>query len=94
MALDRWVEDGVAPEKIIASHLTNGAVDRTQVLCPYPQVAIYNGTGDANVAESYHCEERSFWWPVEAIPGVKRPAKSVGTLAVTPRKQGSQASQK
>src|SRR4029077_6170160 len=90
MALDRWVEDGVAPEKIIASHLTNGAVDRTQALCPYPQVAIYNGTGDANLAESYHCEERSFWWPVEATPGVKRPAKSAATPAAVPRKQGSQ----
>jgi feruloyl esterase len=94
MALDRWVEDGVAPEKIIASHLTNGAVDRTQALCPYPQVAIYNGTGDANLAESYHCEERSFWWPVEATPGVKRPAKSAATPAAVPRKQGSQVSQK
>ena len=94
MALDRWVEDGVAPEKIIASHLTNGAADRTGVLCPYPQVAIYVGTGDANQAENYHCEQRSFWWPVEAIPGVKKSAKSTATPPVTPRKQGSQISQK
>ena len=94
MALDRWVEDGVAPEKIIASHLTNGAADRTGVLCPYPQVAIYDGTGDANQAENYHCEQRSFWWTVEAIPGVKKSAKSTATPPVTPRKQGSQISQK
>ena len=43
------------PEKIIASHLTNGKVDRTLPLCPYPQVQVYNGSGDANMAENYHC---------------------------------------
>jgi feruloyl esterase len=68
MALDRWVEDGVAPEKIIASHLTNGAVDRTLALCPYPQAPIFNGSGDANFAENYHCEDRSFRWAVAGIP--------------------------
>ncbi len=67
MALDRWVEDGVAPEKIIASHLTNGSVDRTLALCPYPQAPIYNGSGDANLAESYHCEDRGFHWALEGV---------------------------
>ncbi|HET6143996.1 MAG TPA: tannase/feruloyl esterase family alpha/beta hydrolase [Candidatus Acidoferrales bacterium] len=71
MALDRWVEDGVAPEKIIASHLTNGAVDRTLALCPYPQAPIFNGPGDPNVAENYHCEDRSFRWAVSGIQNVK-----------------------
>jgi feruloyl esterase len=28
---------------------------RTRPLCPYPQTAIYNGTGDQNVATSFHC---------------------------------------
>ncbi len=32
-ALDQWVEHGVAPERIIASHMTNGAADRTRVRC-------------------------------------------------------------
>jgi Tannase and feruloyl esterase len=74
MALDRWVEDGVAPEKIIASHLANGKVDRTLPICPYPQVPVYNGAGETRMAESYHCEFRNFWWPVEAISGVKKPS--------------------
>ena len=30
--LERWVEQGVAPEKIIASHFANGVVDRTRPL--------------------------------------------------------------
>lgn len=67
MALDHWVEDGVAPEKIIASHLTNGAVDRTLALCPYPQTPTYNGSGDADRAENYHCEDRDFRWAVAGI---------------------------
>ncbi|HVA94147.1 MAG TPA: tannase/feruloyl esterase family alpha/beta hydrolase [Candidatus Dormibacteraeota bacterium] len=70
MALDQWVEDGVAPEKLIASHITNGAVDRSIPMCPYPQIPVYNGTGDANLAENYHCEERPFRWPVEAVQGM------------------------
>lgn len=73
MALDHWVEDGVAPEKIIASHLTNGAVDRTLALCPYPQAPIFNGSGDANLAENYHCEDRSYHW---AIAGVQTTRKA------------------
>src|SRR5262249_9515652 len=38
-ALQSWVEHGTAPTKMIASHQTLGAVDRTRPLCAYPQVA-------------------------------------------------------
>jgi hypothetical protein len=78
MALDRWVEDGVAPEKIIASHLTNGSVDRTLALCPYPQAPIFNGAGDADLAENYHCEDRSFHWATAGVEkfGKALPAKT------------------
>jgi len=54
-AVERWVEEGVAPEKIIASHLTHGQVDRSRPLCPYPQVAVYSGKGDAVDAASFVC---------------------------------------
>ncbi|HEY7389081.1 MAG TPA: tannase/feruloyl esterase family alpha/beta hydrolase [Bryobacteraceae bacterium] len=54
-ALDAWVTRGKAPDAIPASHLTKGAVDKTRPLCPYPQVAVYNGTGDVNKAESFTC---------------------------------------
>jgi len=87
MALDRWVEDGVAPEKIIASHLTNGTVDRTLALCPYPQAPIFNGSGDANLAENYHCEDRSFHW---ALEGVQNPRKPPPTAAPAAKRQVQQ----
>jgi hypothetical protein len=38
-ALNQWVETGKAPDMLPASHVTNGKVDRTGPLCPYPQVA-------------------------------------------------------
>ena len=47
-ALEEWVEQGRAPERVIASHSTNGVQDRTRPLCVYPKVAIYSGTGSTN----------------------------------------------
>jgi feruloyl esterase len=54
-ALDQWVDHGVAPDKIIASHLTNGTVDRTRPLCPYPMEAQYTGSGSTDRAENFVC---------------------------------------
>lgn len=54
-ALDRWITQGTAPDKIIASHSTNGAVDRTRPLCPYPLQARWNGSGNPNDAASFTC---------------------------------------
>ncbi len=53
--LEQWVEQGKAPEKLTASHSTNGKVDRTRPLCPYPQVAKYKGTGSIDDAANFVC---------------------------------------
>jgi feruloyl esterase len=55
-ALEQWVEQGRAPDRIIASHATKGVVDRTRPLCPYPQVAAYKGTGSIDDAASFTCK--------------------------------------
>jgi feruloyl esterase len=55
-ALEQWVEQKNAPEQIVASHMTNGAVDRTRPLCPYPQVATYKGTGSIDEAANFSCK--------------------------------------
>jgi feruloyl esterase len=57
-ALEQWVEQGKAPDRIIASHSTNGIVDRTRPLCPYPQVAVYSGSGSPDEAASFACKAR------------------------------------
>jgi feruloyl esterase len=54
-ALEQWVEKGRAPERIIASQLSNGQVVRTRPLCPYPQVARYDGKGNPDDAASFTC---------------------------------------
>ena len=53
--LDQWADKGVAPEKVIASHVTNGTVDRTRPLCPYPQEAQWKGTGSTDDAANFVC---------------------------------------
>ena len=53
--LERLVEQGRAPEQLPASHSTNGKVDRTRPLCPYPQVAAYKGTGSIDDAANFAC---------------------------------------
>ena len=59
VALERWVEEGVAPDQIIASK--RQGVDpktpalRTRPLCPYPQVARYKGSGSTDDAANFVC---------------------------------------
>jgi feruloyl esterase len=55
-ALEQWVEKGIAPAKLIATHSTAGVVDRTRPLCPEPQRARYVGTGSIDAAENFTCE--------------------------------------
>jgi feruloyl esterase len=55
MALENWVERGIAPDRLIASRVTNERVERTRPLCPYPQRARYRGQGDIDRAENFDC---------------------------------------
>jgi feruloyl esterase len=58
-ALDQWVEQQNAPDKIVATKYVND--DPTQgiafqrPLCPFPQFAKYKGTGNATSAASFAC---------------------------------------
>jgi feruloyl esterase len=54
--LERWREQNQAPDQILASHVTNGQVDMTRPLCPYPQIAVYKGTGSMNDATNFSCK--------------------------------------
>jgi feruloyl esterase len=67
-ALVNWVEQGRAPASLTATARGPGnaggvnadvpatwAANRTRPLCPYPQVARYNGTGDVESAASFSC---------------------------------------
>jgi feruloyl esterase len=59
-ALERWVEDGVAPGPITAMKFKEGmnqasGVAKTHPLCPYPQVAQYKGSGSTDDAANFTC---------------------------------------
>jgi Tannase and feruloyl esterase len=58
-ALERWVEHGVAPKTIIATHYVNNSaaqgVQFQRPLCPYPERGEYKGRGDPNLASSFKC---------------------------------------
>jgi feruloyl esterase len=48
-----WVEHSKAPDRIIASKRERGKIVMTRPLYPYPQYAVYQGSGDPNLAESF-----------------------------------------
>lgn len=63
-----WVEQGQAPDRVIASARGAGnaggvnaelpagwAANRTRPLCPYPQVARYKGSGSLDDAANFNC---------------------------------------
>jgi feruloyl esterase len=56
-ALERWVEKDVAPERFIGTGNVGGDPAKTlsHPLCPFPQVARYNGSGDPSQAASFTC---------------------------------------
>ncbi|HEY2844436.1 MAG TPA: tannase/feruloyl esterase family alpha/beta hydrolase [Bryobacteraceae bacterium] len=55
-ALENWVEQGKAPDRIEASRTRNGQTDRTRPLCPYPQTANYKGSGSTDDTASFVCK--------------------------------------
>jgi len=56
-ALDLWVASHQAPDQIIASNQTNGSINFTRPLCPYPQNARYKGTGSTSDATNFVCSQ-------------------------------------
>jgi feruloyl esterase len=55
-ALERWRESNVSPSQITAMHVANQLADTIRPLCPYPQVAVYKGSGSTNDAANFSCK--------------------------------------
>jgi Tannase and feruloyl esterase len=63
-ALERWVEQGTAPDSIIATKYKTGTnpasgVARTRPLCAYPEVAHWKGSGSTDDAANFECVKPS-----------------------------------
>ncbi len=55
-ALETWVEKGTAPGPLVAARFkAHDQLLLSRPLCPYPQIAVYNGTGSVDRAENFLC---------------------------------------
>jgi feruloyl esterase len=55
--LERWVEHGQPPHSMLAVHKTAGVIDRTRPVCPYPEHAVYKGSGSTDEAANFECRK-------------------------------------
>jgi Tannase and feruloyl esterase len=58
-ALVDWVENGVAPEHFVATQNLGGGATRTRKICKYPDVLVYDGSGNPNDHNSFRCARRA-----------------------------------
>ena len=55
-AVSEWVENGHAPEQLVATKADSvGRTVRTRLLCEYPKRAVYTGKGSSDEASSFVC---------------------------------------
>jgi feruloyl esterase len=61
-AIERWVETGIAPERIEAARYVDNDVEKgveaTRPPCLWPQRAQYDGTGDVKEAANFDCVDQ------------------------------------
>jgi len=54
--IEQWKEHGTAPDQLVVEHYKDGKRIGTRLVCQFPQVATYKGTGDAENSASYSCK--------------------------------------
>lgn len=56
-SIERWVEDEVAPDNVIASKIPRGGTtpELERPVCEWPKFPRYNGSGDPTKADSFTC---------------------------------------
>ena len=52
-----YVEEGIAPDELLATDAPDATPYRERPIYPYPAVAVYDGTGDPAVASSFSRSE-------------------------------------
>jgi hypothetical protein len=72
--IDRWVEQGRPPERIVATKYANDLlaliqmptkVVRTRPICAWPKVARYRGSGSSDEAKNFTCDAERASMPTE-----------------------------
>jgi feruloyl esterase len=54
--IEAWRERGTVPDQLVVEHFKEGKRVGTRLVCQYPQVAVYKGSGDAENPASYSCK--------------------------------------
>ncbi len=54
--IEQWKENGKAPDQLIVSHFKDGMDVGKRLVCQYPQIAIYKGSGSPEDRASYSCK--------------------------------------
>jgi feruloyl esterase len=57
-ALKQWKTTGTAPDRIVVSESGNGRPDRKRLVCAYPQVSQYKGSGSVDDPSNFVCRSR------------------------------------
>ena len=72
LALQRWIEEGVAPQHITATKYVNDdtaeGIQMTRPICALPKVPRYSGAGNTNDAASFICADDHATNNVSAAP--------------------------
>jgi len=93
LALERWVEKGIAPDKLIATKFvddkTEKGVAMTRPLCAYPAAATYKGAGDTDAAANFECTHDA-----EIIRTLKDPSVKAPRALYTPEPKYSKIARK
>ncbi|HEY2116588.1 MAG TPA: TonB family protein, partial [Candidatus Angelobacter sp.] len=93
LALERWVEKGIAPDKLIATKFVDDKSEKgvamTRPLCAYPQTATYKGAGDINDAANFECTHDA-----EIIHTIKDPSVKAPRALHTPEPKFSRSARK
>jgi feruloyl esterase len=60
LALEQWVERGIAPETFIASRTDakTKAIDMTRPICSFPKVPVWKGSGSTTDASNFVCSAK------------------------------------
>lgn len=54
--LTSWKENGVAPDQLIVAHYKDGAAAGKRLVCQYPQIAFYKGSGSTEDPANFDCK--------------------------------------
>ena len=54
--IEQWKQSGKAPEELTFDHYENGMMVGKRLVCQYPKVPTYKGSGNAEDPSSFVCK--------------------------------------